>query len=67
MNRLESLIKRYTSAIERRDLTAINKLALAVEREANRVGYSNHGRLKALPYPRRAGIDEVGAAKGPPH
>lgn len=47
---LERLIREYEAAClaQRPDEDEINRLALAVEEEAERVGYDNHLRLLAL-------------------
>lgn len=45
MNELERLIKAYEDAIARSDDQAMMQLALAIEQEADRIGYENHGRL----------------------
>lgn len=48
MTTLEQLLVAYDAAIAARDGAEIDRLCVEVEREADRVQYSNHGRLKAL-------------------
>jgi hypothetical protein len=45
---LEDLISQYYLAISTKNVEAMNVLAAKVETEADRVGYTNHGRLKHI-------------------
>lgn len=47
-DKLEQLIEEYETAIFTGDVNRIGVLAIEVEKEADRIGYSNHKRLMSL-------------------
>lgn len=48
MERLDSLIELYITAINARNIPEIERLCHEVEKAATAIGYTNHARLHAL-------------------
>jgi hypothetical protein len=47
-SKLEQLIDQYESAIFKEDVKLMTSLSIKVEKEADRIGYTNHRRLMSL-------------------